>query len=830
MVFRLSSKIAGALLCCVLATYAWAQSTLPDSPPPPTPASPKQTTAPVVGPDEESHVTLKSLPKNILQDQEAFFTTPARMRSQNLFFIVPAIFASSFLVGSDTWVEGKLPNGASTIHRAATFSNAGAAALLGTSGGLFLLGHIHNDDHERETGILAAEAALDSYLDVTAFKYIAGRERPDTGNNRGPFFSGGDSFPSDTSAVSWAAASVIAREYPGWLTQVMAYGTASAVSAARVVGQKHWMADAALGSALGWYMGRQVYRARAANDIDPRNWGTFVKSPEDNVPDPNYMGTTYVPLDSWIYPALDRLAALGYLPKYVQAIRPIARLEAAKLTLQAQEETGYPEIQTGPARVVGELRREFALELANLEGAPNIGYQLESAYVGVTEIAGRPVDDSFHFAQTIYDNYGRPYGQGFNSVVGASMRAEAGPIAFYIRGEYQHSSAIAPYSPSTAQAIANVDQLPLNSVPTFPGMNQFKTIEAYAALNMNGWQMSFGQQALEWGPDADGSLMLSNNAQPITMLRVSRISPFQLPGLLAWLGMIRNSVFVGRVDGHTYIRGPSPEFPLIGNGVTLLNPQPYLWGDKLALKFSPNFELGVTITVMWAGYTRPATLQTWFHTWSSQGNDQAVDPGKRFNGLNFSYRLPGLRNWVTLYADGMANDEPNPIAYPKQSAWNPGLYFPQLPKLHNMDLRVEGIYTNIPDYPGVGRYYANAHYADGYRNDGQVIGSWIGRQGDGIQAWATYWFSAEKKIQISYRRQYNDPVFLDGGGLNDFSATANWLFKKEIQVQPFVQYERLNFPLLSNGPTHNVTAALQITFWPEHKPQRPINNAAPNNP
>jgi len=175
-----------------------------------------------------------------------------------------------------------------------------------------------------------------------------------------------------------------------------------------------------IGSALGWYLGRQIYRARAANEIKSSDWGTFVKSPEDELPDPGFMGTTYVPLDSWVYPALDRLAALGYLPKFVQAIRPIARLECARLTLQAQEETGYPEVKTESSQVVAELRREFAMELANLEGASNVGLQLESAYVGATQIIGMPLADSYHFAQTIYNNYGRPYGQGFNSVVGKS--------------------------------------------------------------------------------------------------------------------------------------------------------------------------------------------------------------------------------------------------------------------------------------------------------------------------------------------------------------------------------------------------------------------------
>jgi membrane-associated phospholipid phosphatase len=809
-------SLVSILLCCSLfASYAEAQS------PAPQPAAGSPSSAPAADDDGQTPIHVRALPKNLLEDQEAFLTTPFRMKSDNLFFVVPAIFASSILVGSDTAIEAHLPKGSSTISLAANASDAGMAALLGAGGGLFLWGQMSKDEHQRETGFLAGEAAIDAYVDSTAFKYIAGRLRPDTGNDKGTFFSGGDSFPSSTTAVSWAAASVIAREYPGTLTQILAYGTAGGVSVARVIGQKHWVADSLLGSALGWYLGRQIYRARSSgHEINPDYWGTFVKSPTDDGRDPGYMGSTYVPLDSWIYPALDRLEALGYLPKYVQAIRPLARLECARLTLQAQESTGYPEVHNESAEVVGELRQEFAIELANLEGATNVGVQLESAYARAIEIMGMPLDDSFHFAQTLYNDYGRPYGQGFNSIVGASMRTEAGPVAFYLRGEYQHSASIAPYSSATAQAIANVDQLPLNSVPSFNGVNQFNTIEAYAALNIANWQLSFGQQSLEWGPDAGGSLMLSNNAEAMPMLRISRITPFQPPGFLSWLGMVRNTSFVGRVGGYYYLRGPYPEFPLVGNGYQLVNPQPYMWGDKLALKMTPNFEIGVTITVMFAGEGRPATLATWLHTWSSHGNAQPVDPGKRFNGFNLSYRIPGLRNWLTIYADGMANDEPNPIAYPVQSAWNPGLYIPQFPKLRNLDLRVEGIYTNIPNYPGVGPYYFNQHYADGYRSYGEVLGSWIGRQGDGIQAWSTYWFSAQNKIQLSYRRQYNDPIFLGGGGLNDVAATVDWLIKPQIQISPMVQYERFDFPLVSPTPRTNVAAGLQVTFWPVHTPSR----------
>ncbi len=291
------------------------------------------------------------------------------------------------------------------------------------------------------------------------------------------------------------------------------------------------------------------------------------------------------------------------------------------------------------------------------------------------------------------------------------------------------------------------------------------------------------------------------------------------------MGKIRNTIFIGRLGGYNYIRGPYPTFqPLFGNAFQNINPLPYTWGDKLALKMTPNLEIGVGLSVVWAGYSRPATMTSWWHTFSTQGNAQPLDPGKRYTGFNFSYRLPKLRDWAVLYADGMANDEPNPIRYPRQSAWNPGLYFPKLPMLPNLDLRLEAVYTNIPSYPGTAPYYSNNHYAQGYTNYGQLMGDWVGRQGDGWQATSTYWFSAQKKIQLGYRRQYNDPVLLGGGGLTDFSGTVDWAFRKEFLLSSVVQYERWNFPLLADGPTSNVSVQLQLTLWPAHVPQ-PRNDA-----
>lgn len=170
------------LLCCSWFTRdAGAQS------PATQPAATTYSSASAADDDDQTVIQVKALPKNLLEDQQAFLTTPFRMRSDNLFFIVPAIFASSILVGSDTAIEAHLPKGSSTISLAANASDAGMAALIGAGAGLFLWGEKTKDEHQRETGFLAGEAAIDAYIDSTAFKYIAGRLRPDTGDNRGSF-------------------------------------------------------------------------------------------------------------------------------------------------------------------------------------------------------------------------------------------------------------------------------------------------------------------------------------------------------------------------------------------------------------------------------------------------------------------------------------------------------------------------------------------------------------------------------------------------------------------------------------------------------------------
>ena len=335
-------------------------------------------------------VDLKSLPKNLFMDQKTFWTAPLHMSQTQWEWAPAALLVGGLFIKADQSIENHVPTSKSTVSHAVTASNAGVGVLAATGAGLFLLGHMHNDDQKRETGILAGEAAIGALADTEIFKYAAGRERPFTGTSPGRFFVGGDSFPSAHSSVSWAIASVIAHEYPGWLTQFLAYGTAGGVSAARWAGQKHFFSDVAIGAALGWYMGRQVYRAHSHySAADIARYGTFYKAEESEETQPLHRtritGSSYVPLDSWVYPALERLAALGYIQSASLSIRPWTRMECSRLLSEASNHGAGTDAPAEVQQLYASLSNEFGYESDLMTGESNRNAQLESVYSGSSE-------------------------------------------------------------------------------------------------------------------------------------------------------------------------------------------------------------------------------------------------------------------------------------------------------------------------------------------------------------------------------------------------------------------------------------------------------------
>jgi len=544
-------------------------------------------------------------------------------------------------------------------------------------------------------------------------------------------------------------------------------------------------------------------------------------------PETGYKASSYAPIDSWIYPAFDRLEASGYIETGTTSIRPLTRLELTRLLAEAHEAREPGDLTD--ADLFEALDREFAYENSVIDGQRNTSAVIESVYSRVGGIGGAPLRDGFHFGQTVVDDFGRPYGEGVNAFSGLSGHAQAGPFSIYLRGEYQYASSITPYSAAVDATIARFDEssegfyaggsdnMPGNWNMRAGTTNRPRPIEAYASINVANWQISFGQQSLWWGPDRTTSLILSNNAEAMPMLRFARVMPLKLWRPFGWLGPVHFDSFFARQGGIHYV-GLGSSFLLHGSPNQALTPPPYLWGVTFSFQPTKNLELGFGHTTIFAGYGRPLNLRTFFHSFSILGNGQAVDPGKRVTEFNLYYHIPWLRKSLVVYTEGMAWDDPIEGSFFSRFAMDPGVYLPHVPGAEKLDLRVEGVYTDLPGLKYPAYFYANAHYPQGYTNYGQVLGSWVGRQGSGVTASSTYWFSGRTKAVVSYRKMISDKALLNGGNLSDVSGSLTWQVRPGIEVLTMGQYERWRFPLLAADPKSNLTTSFEIRIVPkEHR-------------
>ncbi|PYP88452.1 MAG: hypothetical protein DMG65_15205 [Candidatus Angelobacter sp. Gp1-AA117] len=745
--------------------------------------------------------------KDVLHDEKIIWTSPARIRSSHLPWLIPFFATTGGLIATDSNVAKQLPGSPSLISNSRTLANAGLALAVGGGASYYLWGRFAHNDHAREAGVLSSEAAIHSAIVAEVLKLMAQRERP-SADVRGRFFQGGSSFPSEHAMLSWSIASVFAHEYPHTIIPFLSYSAASGVSLARVLGRDHFPSDIFVGSVLGYAIGRYVYNTHHDQELPGANIGAFTPSG----PDYRREGTTWVALDSWVYPAIDRLAALGYA-NGISGLRPWTRIECARMVEEAGQTIEGEGAGPGMVALYQRLVREFAPEIegtiSNSEG------RIEDLYARAGFISGQPLADDYHFAKTMVDDFGRPFGEGANLVSGVSSRVIAGSFGLYVRGEYEYAGALPPYSAPVLQDIANVDSTLFAVQQRTNSLNRFQFLDSYVSLNYRNNIISFGKQTLWWGPGAEAPFLFSDNVEPLPLLRISRATPFVLPWIFHYLGGIRVEFIWGQLNGTHFVSTHS-SFTQETDFTPPIRPHPYIHGEKVSFKPTRNFEFGFGVTSLFGGPGFPLTIHNFLKSYSLSNTAPGFpgDPGDRRSGFDFSYRLPYVRDWLTFYADSFTEDEFSPIIFPRKSSMRGGFYMPKLPKLNRLDLRAEGLYTDIPSLGVPGVEYFNGRFRSGYTNWGQLIGSWVGREGNGISAYSTYHFSERNDFTLHYRNQKVNPEFLSGGHLQDFAASGTFAKTNGLTFKGALQYEHWAFPLLSAIPKENVIGSLEIRFQP----------------
>jgi hypothetical protein len=525
--------------------------------------------------------------------------------------------------------------------------------------------------------------------------------------------------------------------------------------------------------------------------------------------------STYVPMDSWIYPAMDRLHALGYVDSAFLGLRPWTRLSILHMLQETSDKIeDHPDDQQA-LEIFSAICQEVLPDEQAAGGKPVLRAQIETVYNNFRGISGTPLRDSFHLGQTVINDYGRPYQEGFNDYSGFSARAEDGRFSLYFRGEYQHAPGAAGYSQALSELLSNLDEIPYATNPIqdtipqgpIPSANLFRVMEANLSFHVAGHEVSFGKNDHWLGPAKGASMSWSTNAENIYAFEINRVEPLRIPLVSEVLGPFRYEFYVGSLKGHT-----APN-------------DPWVHAEKISLKPTRNLELGFERTVIWGGKDHvPITIHSFLKSFFSFQNVSTAekfsrnDPGARFGSFDFSYRLPFVRNWLTLYTDSEAHDDVNPISAPRRSAVLPGIYLSHFPMFHNLDLRVEGESTDpVSDEQQYGDFlYFEAIQRQGTTNKGFLFTDWIGRDSKGGQAWLTYHLSPSEYVQIMYRNAKADQKFIPlGTTQNVFQIAAVKRIRKDIELSGTLQQEEWKAPVYKPGLQSDTLAAFQVTWYPK---------------
>jgi Capsule assembly protein Wzi len=526
-------------------------------------------------------------------------------------------------------------------------------------------------------------------------------------------------------------------------------------------------------------------------------------------------GSPYVPVDYWVYGALDRLYALGYVDTAYLGLRPWTRMSIAHMLERSAADIAAATNDQEAQGIYLALVREFQPDVERALGVPRLHVEPQSVYTMLRGISGTTLRDSYHLGESIVDDYGRPYEGGFNNYTGFSGFAEAGRFALYFRGEYQHAPSATGYSPALAAYLSNyVDLIPFAQNPhqdtipegPIPQADDMSVLEANLSYLLLGHEISFGKGDHWLGPDRGASMLWSNNAENIYDFEINRVEPLRIPGLSHFTGPFRYDFFVGSLKGHTYPNDP------------------WVHVEKVSFKPTRNLEFGFSRMVIWGGKGHePITLHTFLKSFFSVSNVSAAvkyspeDPGYRLANFDFSYRLPYLRKWVLLYTDSISHDDPNPISAPRRAGVHPGLYLARFPRFENLSLRVEGASTDtVSASVQSGQFlYWEQVQRQGPTNKGFLVGDWVGRQGKGGQAWLTYHLSPDQDVELEYRNAKAASAFILGGTTqNDFALQVRKRILRNIQILGRVQYESWKAPIYLPGAQSDTAASLRITWFP----------------
>ena len=426
-----------------------------------------------------------------------------------------------------------------------------------------------------------------------------------------------------------------------------------------------------------------------------------------------------LPLHHWTYDAIERLTALGIIDQAMLTPKPYSRKQAAKYVARALERIRNDEIRTDGRKALAEpllerLMVELRPELIDLraitrkrsEGSPaslRYGARLQTE-VDAFSLGG-------HQGVRLRENrQGEYYANGVQNQTDLRGWFEAGDwLAAMVNPKFITDRDALAHGPTIGPETS---------------LNQQYLYLREGSLKLTYWNIAveFGRGAQWWGPGYHGSLLLTDHAFPLDMIKLGSDETFRLPWVLRNLGEWKINTFLARLEGQQ----------------TFAHEQ--IFGLRISYLPTRALELGVTRLTQYGGQgsgaSLPRTLVDCYKSPPNQGgaancNEQAmVDARVTIPHVPYLVPFPG---GMQIYGELGSEDKWSKFPIPSRAAYIAGVYIPQIFSGDTTDLRLEVADTDFTRRKTsdhlAGVWYNNGFYTNGMRQYGFPLGHHMGTDG-----------------------------------------------------------------------------------------------------
>lgn len=441
--------------------------------------------------------------------------------------------------------------------------------------------------------------------------------------------------------------------------------------------------------------------------------------------------STNVPLTSPLYNYIEKFDGLGYLTSMPTGTKPYTRMQMAKWLEEIQTTAQRKPLPPYLLSVKTEMERELAPELAVLAGGEIKTdvtlkeFRLEAAsYSGDLLRYGMNAGSGPRatYQPLNNNNNGYRYGQNGNAIASA-----------LIAGSLSRDVAIALEPRFSYDADQSSD---------------VSLISGYIKTRINGTAVQIGKDPVFWGHGATGSLILGNNMEPLTTIKLSNIEPYRTKGLFHFLGEMNFTALYSELENDR-----------TKSNVNEVNKPSFV---AMRSDFTPqnNVTFGLSFASMLGGEGKGLSRGDYLD-WLLGRNDQAADDKwNNVAGGDFKVRLPhlgGTQVYGELYGEDQANYLPSKIAE------RIGVYIPRLNQDGAWDLKLEYAHTS-------NAWYGHQLYTNGYVYNGNIIGDPMGH--DSNQYYLKLGHYLNKNSQISLNVQH---TVMDQSVPIQQTVKAGWL-------------------------------------------------------